>query len=355
MERLAGRSIFSLGKHVYQWEDVILAAHLWDVIPALERRVVEGLAAQRRLGQNGKEVSDDDVEQRASDWRYERNLISADDTESWLAARELSVDEWFDYVRRAEARTRSETQLKTLVKRHRPAPGEVDQAMYAEAMCSGTITDVTERLAGRVAIDARATSEGTPTRSATKAKLRSAVEHLSGPVRQRGLFELSARECVKRAEHIAMMDLVFDGFIAQTAERRAVAQEIESYGLEWTRLDTKALLFQSEEAAREAALLMREDGLPIAKAAAIAGSKVTDTHHVLEDVGPPLRDRLVSAQPGDLIGPVHVEDGFLVASVTGRVEPSAGDASIRARARNRIERRTVQGEIEKRIKWYERF
>ena len=355
MDRLAGRSIFSLGEHVFRWEDVVLAAYLWREFPALERRVREALACETRLQEVGSPVSEDDVEAAASDWRYERNLISADDTESWLSARSLSVDEWLAYVRRAHARKRCEGAVVSIVKKHRPSPDDLASVIFADAMCSGFVTDVTERLAGRVAIHARATSEGSASGKAPKAKLQAAVQRLPIAIRQRGLFELGRTECVKRAESIAMMDVVFDRFIARTTDTKALGEEIGSHGLDWTRLDCQTLLFATEEPAREAALLMREDHLPIAKAAKIAHSKAVPRQYVLEDTDPPLRDRLVVAQPGDLVGPVRLKDGFLVAAVRDRIEPSAGDQTIRDRARVRIAQRIVQGEVDERIRWHERF
>jgi hypothetical protein len=352
MERLAGRRIFAVGKDVFTWEDVVLAAHLWDAIRPIEVRITEGLAAEQHLGD---EIPDDAVEELASEWRYERNLISADDTESWLAAREISVDEWLDHFRRAEARRRVGKDLTAIAKRYRSASSGIDDILFAEGMCSGSFSEVTERLAGRVAVHARAVSDARAERAPTKAKLRPALERLPRPLRQKGLFDLSGTECVKRAEVIAMMDLVYERFIAEATDGSAIAQEIEGHGLEWTRLDCRTLLFPSEEPAREVILLVRQDGLPIAKAASVAGAKVTRTHQVIEDLRPPLRDRLVAAQPGDLIGPVRVDGGFLVASVVKRVEPSSSDESIRARARERIERRIVQGEVDKRVTWHERF
>ena len=354
MDRLAGRSIFSLGEHVLTWEDVVLAGYLWDDLRALERRVAEGLACEAHLEATGSSVEEDEVESAASDWRYARNLISADDTEAWLAARSLTVDEWLSHVRRFEARKRCSANLTSIVKKHRPSPDEVASAIYADAMCSGLVTKLSERLAGRVAIHAKATSERRASKAPTS-KVQAAVQRLPAAIRQRGLFDVGRAECVKRAGTIAMMDLVFDRFIAGVTGTKALTEEIEAHGLDWTRLDCQTLLFANEEPAREAALLMREDHLPIAKAAEIARSKVVARQYVLEDLHPPLRDRLVVAQPGDLVGPVRVGDDYVVATVRDRVEPSSRDITIRRRARDRVEQRIVQSEVDEHIRWHERF
>jgi hypothetical protein len=352
MHRLAGRRIFSLGEREFIWEHVVLAAYLWAEIPALERRIAHGLAAQNRLADAGEPVLDDDVEVASTRWRYERDLISADDLESWLSARELGLEEWLAYIRRSESAARSAARGS---KRHAPAPDEIGAVMFAEAMCSGTVGALTERLAGRTAIFGRVTSEGRRSRAPAGAKLRTALERVPRTVKQRGLFGMSAADSVQAAEMIAAMDVVFERFVKTLAAQKTLVREIESHALEWTRIGCRTLTFGSQAPAREAALLIREDGMPIAKAASVAKAKVVVDDVVLEDVGGPFKGRLLAAQPGDLVGPVEVEEGFAVTLVTERVPPSVDDREIRERARDRVERRTVGAEIEKRIRWHERF
>jgi hypothetical protein len=87
----------------------------------------------------------------------------------------------------------------------------------------------------------------------------------------------------------------------------------------------------------------------------MAKSSVGKTRYLLEDVKPPLKDRLVGALPGELIGPLPSDDGVILVAVADRGEPSAEDPAIRERARDRIIRRTIQREIEKRVRWHERL
>jgi hypothetical protein len=87
----------------------------------------------------------------------------------------------------------------------------------------------------------------------------------------------------------------------------------------------------------------------------MAKSTVSKGRYLLDDVGPPLKDRLVGARPGDLIAPLPGDDGeYLVVSVVARVEPSLKDREIRRRAGDRVAVRTIQREIENRVRWHER-
>ncbi len=352
MQRLAGLPIFSAGEREFIWEHVVLAGYLWGEIAVLERRIGQDIAAQNRLEELGEPLSDDDVEDASNQWRYAHDLISADDLESWLSARRLTLDEWLAFVHRRLSAARSPGRRP--LKRHAPRPDAIDAAVLAEAMCSGTLTALAARLAGRAAVFDRLTAEGRRS-GVGKAKLAAAVDRLPRAVRQDGLFSTTAAESVEGAEFIASMDVVFERFLKTLPTEQTLAREIEAHALEWTHVQCKMLTFDSEATAREAALLVREDGLSLTKAAAVAQATVAATDLVLEDVGTPLKDRLVSAQPGDLVGPVEVDEGFVVTLVTRRVQPSVDDREIRERARDRVGRRAVGAEIEKRIRWHERF
>jgi hypothetical protein len=329
----------------------VLAAYLWDEITALRRRAAKALAAQNQLAARDAAVPDDDVDEAANAWRYEHDLISADDLETWLSARELGLDEWLAYVRRSESLRRTSARIATP---YAPPSDQVDDVLFAEAICDGTIAEVVEKLAGRAAAFERVRTQG-PARTAAKATIVAALDRVPRAVRRDGLFGLSGSESIARARTIVEMDLGYARFVKTVATLPALEREIESHALAWTVLRCKTMTFGSQAPAREAALLIREDGLPIAKAATVAKTTVVSADVVLDDVDGTLSDRLVAAQPGDLVGPIETDDGFIVTLVTERVSPSAGDRQIRERAKELIERRTVGAEIDKRIRWHERF
>ena len=186
-------------------------------------------------------------------------------------------------------------------------------------------------------------------------KVRAALDRLPPATRKHGLYTLGAAACREHAERVVQMAAAAERYVRSVGAGEAVEREIESHVLEWTMLRCKVLIFSSEEAAREAALLVREDGLTIAKAAAVAKTRARTTELVLEDVDGPLHDRLVAARPGDLVGPLDAGDGFMVAVVDKRVPPSTADPAVRERAKERVVQRTVQAEVDRRIRWHERF
>jgi predicted HTH domain antitoxin len=357
MQRLAGRAVFTVGEREYQWDDVVLAAHLWGDMARLERGAKEALACLNRLDEIGDEVPESEIDSAADDWRYGRDLLSADDMQAWLDERHLDADEWFDYFQRSIARKRLSEEIDELTNAYDASREDVDVVVYGDATCSGTLGELAERLAGRAAIYDRVAEESGAARPApcSEADLRAELDRLPVLVKEEGVLGIAREAVTDRAESIVCVTLCYEWFIDRVAAPAALEREIESHALEWTHVDCETVRFAAEETAREVVLLVREDGVPLAEAAEMAKSSVGKTRYLLEDVKPPLKDRLVGALPGELIGPLPSDDGVILVAVADRGEPSAEDPAIRERARDRIIRRTIQREIEKRVRWHERL
>lgn len=356
MRRLAGRKVFTVGERTYLWSDVALASHLWGEAARLERRVREGVACLKRLEASG-EAPPPEIEEAADAWRYDRDLLAGDDMQAWLDERRLDLDEWLDFIRRSVLRRLWAPDLDGILRSQRPGPREVEAALYAEGVCSGALSELAERLAGRAAVHERVLSESKVRRprGCSKAELRPLLKKLPGAVGKQGFLGLSAGEALERAEHVACATVVFEGFMDGVAAPAALRREMESHELDWTRLDCETVDFASEDGARELALIVREDGVPLGEAVAMAGARPTKTRYLIEDVEAPLKERLVGAHEGDLVGPVAVGGSYLLISVSERVLPSTKDRTVRERARERVVRRTIQREISRRVRWHERF
>jgi hypothetical protein len=350
VRRLAGRTLFEVGGREYLWDDLVVAARLWGDLREVERAAADGLACQKRLERLGEWAREPDAEDEyAQTWRYDRNLLAADDLTDWLARRSLDEDDWLDFVERRVLVSMWEADLAAIRREHPAAAAEAGAILYPEIVCSGVAVDLAERLAGRAAVYDRV--GGTAGGRCPKTEVRAILKPLSSA---RGDIA-GLRVDQARAEHLACLEIVFGRFVDGLVSPAALRREIEAHVLEWTRFRCDVVAFASDEAAREAALLVREDGMPLAEAAAAARAAVQRAQFVLEDAEPEVRDRLTAARPGDILGPLAVGDGFVLLSVAARSEPAAKQAPIRDRARERIIRRTIQREVTGRVAWIERF
>lgn len=355
MERLAGRAVFNVGRRRYRWEDVILAAHLWGDVARVEHRTQEAIACRKRLDDRGEALTEAEVEGAAEEWRYERDLLSADDLQEWLVMRGIDMDDWLEYIDRSALLVRWSGELDNIVNTYEVKSEEVEAAMYVQAACSGSLAELAERLAGQAAVAARVSETSPGGKTSTKAERKALLDGLPKLVKRKGVMGVTPAATKERAELVADVLVSCDRFMDAIASPAALEREIEAHALEWTRVDCETVEFSSGEAAREAALLVREDGLAFTEAARVARSPVSKTAYVIEDVDGELKDRLVGALPGELVGPLPAGDGHLVAWVVDRVPASTSDPSILARARDGVIRRTIRREVSRRVRWHERF
>ncbi|HYZ93585.1 MAG TPA: hypothetical protein VFA34_14525 [Actinomycetota bacterium] len=355
MERVAGRTAFSVGAREYGWVDVVLAAHLWGEYANLERWTRAGIACQKRLRRLGQAVPEDEVDEASDAWRYERDLLSADEAQEWLDERGLNAEEWVDYIERTVLRQRWASELDKITKAESVTAREVSDALYAEAVCSGALGELGERLAAQAAIYDRVAGSkgGRRPPGCSQAAVASLLKRLPATVKKTGVAGLTPGATSKRAELLACLAIVFERHIDEIAAPAALDREIEAHALDWTRIDCEQVLFADEGAAREVLLLIREDGLPLSKAAGIAKAPVEKSSYVLDDVDPSIRLRLVGALPGQVIGPIAAGDGYYVVSIVDRSEPKRRDRRIRERARANVIARGVQAEMGKRVRWHE--
>ena len=312
---LAGRSVFTAAGRPYGWEDVLRAAELRGELDALERATREGLACARRAESEGSEPSAEAVRAAATVFRYDRDLLAAEELEAWLDARGLTIADWNGQLRRALLRERWAGELEQIDSAYPVADEEVDAALLAEAVCTGFLGDAAERLAEDAAL---AAAEGAD------------PDDLAGLTRA----ALAAR-----------------GRAPSTAE---VTREIEAHALDWIRIEAESLERTDPEAAREAALCVRIDGRPLAEVAEDCGVPAQRLVLYLGDADPDLRVALVSAGAGELVGPVEHGAGHTLLQIRAKAEPDATDPELERRAAAVLTARTVERALRDQVVWHER-
>jgi hypothetical protein len=293
--------LFAIGGDVYHWDDVVRLAKARGEWSELEAEVRAGQEALAELGARGERPDDDDVEAAARRFRYERDLLAADELDGWLEQHRITEDEWEGYLRRAAAR--EQLPEATGETRREVSEGEI----WCEGVCSGHLAELANDLARLAAV-----SPGT------------AVEQL---------------------------DAAFANFRAAAVDAPSVAREVELNRLEWLRFTYEGLAADDEGAALEAALCIRADGEPIEAVAGRASLPLLEEECWLEELDPALATRFLAATTGDLVGPISVEDGFVVVRVTSKTAPSLEDADVRARAREGALERAVERLVTDRVVW----
>jgi hypothetical protein len=298
----SGRGLFAIGSDVYGWDDVVRLAKLRGDWSALAADVQRGRAALSELEARGEAIGDAEIAAAAREFRYARDLIAADELDAWLDRHELSADDWHAYLRRALARAR----LPEAAARA-PAGDDDEAAVWCEGICSGRLERVARDLARLVAV-----SPGAP---------------------------------------VDQLDEAFDRFCAGASDGAAEAHEVETNRLEWLRFAYEAVVAADEGAAYEAVLCVRADGDSLGQVAGRAGLELEQDECWLDELEPALATRFLAATPGELVGPVPVEDGFVVAHVLTKTAPSLADEDVRVRAHEAAVDRVVSRLVADRVVW----
>jgi hypothetical protein len=266
------RRLFTVGGREFRWADVTERVD-WDALRAPDR-----------------ELSDAGLDEAAARFRYDRNLVAAEEMEAWLDRWKLTVAQWRAYLR------------GTL-------PDD-DQAPWVIAVCSGTLEREARQLADRAA----------------------------------------AADALGEAD----LDRAYERFVAEAVTQAALESLLDARRADWIRVDCRTLILPTEAAAREAALCLRDDGMALAEVAAQAGVEMREHALFLEDAEGELGGALLSARTGELLGPIPLGDRFALVLVDGKVDPTLDDPEILRRAQEAARRRAIEREVVNRVTWHER-
>jgi hypothetical protein len=318
---LAGRSLFTVAGRTYAWEDVLLAAQLRGELGTLERQTRQGLACLKRLAAEAADPPTETVRAAATVFRYDRNLLAAEELEAWLDARGLAISDWNGYLRRLVLRERWEDEVERIEAAFAVGDEEVEAALPAEAICTGFLQRAAERLAEDAALADASDAAG---------------------------------QSADRAESIATLAQAADAVRARVPSAPEVQREVAAHALDWIRIEAETLELEDTEAAREAALCVRVDGRPLTDVADDCGVPARAVVLYLGDADPELQAALASATPGELIGPVARGAGHLLLQLRAKAEPSPEDPELGRRAAAVLAARSIDRELRDRVVWHER-
>ena len=328
MNALLGQVVFSVGSQQYYWDDVIRCARQSGNWAPLEKQLREGIACLKRLDDTEEEIDPEELESAANDFRYERDLVTAEEAEAWLNQWDLSADAWTECIQRTLLRRKWADQLAEIVDHYPVTKKEIRDRLHAEAVCSGYLARFARALAARASAYDKAREEG----------------WISDPSKS-----------AEAADRIRLLETSYQRFRDQVVDSQGIKNQINSHRLDWIRFDCLYVLFSQEQVAREAALCVRDDGAQLDEVAANANVALQNAAIYLDEIEPTLRDRFLGAEKGALIGPLNWENAFGLFLIEDKIIPALEDPEIKQRAQESLLQSAVNREINNRVKWHARI
>jgi len=301
----------------YRLADAVLCAVLAGEWKVLEAAILAGIACELRSEDEGSPLEDGELAEAQRAFRYDRNLIAADEAQDWLDGWELTAEDWSAALERQLLRRHWAAELAQVVEEYELEDEGLAEIAWADLVCSGALEALVQGLAERVAVVP--TDDETPP-----------VDGAATPDALPPWLGISADESTVRR---------LAGIIAVAAERRRqelsppkLRAAIAARPLDWTYVEAVRLVLPTETMAAEAALRVREDGETLDEVGRDIGAPVEKWGGFLEAAEAGLRARLVSASEGELLGPMREAAGLALLQVITRRAPAETDPVVRAHA-----------------------
>ena len=303
------------------------------------------------------ESSDDaaevDVSKLAETFRYDRQLLTAEETEAWLERSGLTLETWSDQLERSELSRLCSGRADDIVRANPVSDEELGEAVYPALVCSGALERFVWTLAERAAVceEAGGDLDSEPVTVDETLAARAARAVNLANVEEEQVEESQAWQ--RRIGHLQAIQRVFERLVRAEITPAALGSRVDAHRMDWIRVAWRSLSFQSEEVAREAALRIRSDGESLEGVAADLGLPLTAQQSFLGELDPSLRASLFSARTGELAGPLAVADHFWLILLDQKIAPALEDPEVRRRAETDVARALVE-RCRAHVEWRER-
>jgi hypothetical protein len=325
--------VCACGTQEYTARDAIDAAVFRGELEDEWQKFLCQVATERRADELELELDESAISAAAEEFRYRRDLITAEETEAWLTNRSLTFDDFSNYFARqycvaAVGEIFSPEQIE-----YTSAAPELRDLFVADLIFSGVLEAMTTKLMWRLAARCAgkdSTSEAIATEK-RKFLRRTNIEPAQLP---RWLEELG-RDSQWLNEMLAMeaaYDTHCDALLVPEARQR----QLMALRLHLTRFEIELMELESHDAAKEALFCVREDGMSMEEVANEGRYPYRRADICLEELPADAQQKYLSISPGHVLGPLAHGDGFELCRIIKKIEPRLEDPTVKSRVDQRL-------------------
>lgn len=328
------RQIFRIDPCAYTVRDVIDAAFFRADLQPVWEELLRLCAAESRATEEDRDPDEEAVDAAAQAFRYDHDLITAEETERWLADRGLSLEDFGDYFERHYWGELTSEPAELEPTDYLEAPPELHDLLYAELMLSGALSRMADSLAWRLAAAAEL---ATPVSAEQIEAQRDAfLQRLD--LRANGPTEWLTRLGRTEAwlEEMLRLETICCEQRARLLTPEARRRELSALRLQLTVFDVEIIEFDSRDAACEALFCVRADGMEMEEVAAEGRYPFHREKLLLEDIPDEMQQQFLSVVPGHVLEPIEREGAHRLCRVMGKSEPNPDDPAVRQRIENRL-------------------
>jgi hypothetical protein len=325
--------VCTCGQQEYTARDVIDAAIFRGEFEDKWQKFLRHVAAEERADELELELDELAISAAAEEFRYQHDLITAEETEAWLANRGLTLDDFSDYFARQYFTDAVPEGFCPEEIGYNSADPELRNLFVAGLILSGELEEMNTKLTWRLAARCAGT-EMTP--DVVAAEERSFFERNSLTRGQLGKWLEKLGRDEKWFNEMLILEATYRRCRDRLLVPHARQRELAALRMLLTRLETEMIEFESRDAAQEALFCVREDGMSMEEVAAEGRYPYRRVDFVLEDIATEAQQRFLSASAGDLLGPVARAEGFELCRIISKIEPQADDPTVKSRIDRRL-------------------
>ena len=325
--------VCACGTQEYTARDAIDAAIFRGELEDKWQTFLGHVAAEERADELELELDESAISAAAEEFRYRHDLITAEETEGWLANRGLTFGDFSAHFVRQYCAGALDESFSPGEIGYTSAAQELRHLFLAELILSGQLDDMTVKLMRRLAARCAGKEPGSEGTDAEERKFlrRIGIE----PPRIAGWLEEIGRDSQWLNEMLAI-ETVYAAQCDTLLVPQARQRELISLQLRLTRFEVELIELESQDAAQEALFCVREDGMSLEEVANEGRYPYRITNFLLEDLPAEVQQKYVSVSQGDLLGPTPRSDGFALSRIIKKVEPKLEDPTVKLRVDQRL-------------------
>jgi hypothetical protein len=323
--------VCACGGQEFTARDAIDAALFRGHLHGLWRLFQERVAAEKQMEEAELELDEDAIDAAAEQFRYEHDLITAEETEQWLAMRGLNLDDFGDFFARLTCRNAlGEEEITFQELDYLSVPDDLRQVFAADLILSGDLDRMTTDLSWRLAAAAAVANE--PADAARIEAERDSFLERSGltPEQLPSWLQKLGRDATWFDQQLRMESEFGqrrDSLLTPQARQR----ELTLLRLPLTRFEAEVIELESRDAAQEALFCVKEDGMTMQEVASEGRYPFKILSFLQEDLPDDLQQRFLSVTPGEVLEPLTRGDAFELYRITSKTEPRSDDPALHER------------------------
>jgi hypothetical protein len=297
------RVLFCLDDRAWTWQHALACAEHCGLLAEELARLRSSQGAVDEAMTHGRCLPEQALPDAITEWRFAFNLISAQETEQWLAARDLDLADLGEHLNRQLWRA----EFPDCESAHRLAVPELAHALWVQACLNDSLARLLRPLAQRV------------------------LCHSLRPAHGGELPAIRATQfAAEFADELAPLEAAYQACLAEFASSEACERALAMLRPELLRLRFQVASFAHHDAAAEARLCVRDDGESLATVAERVSASSEEGVAFACDLDVSTATRLLSAAVGECTLP---NDRHRIYVVLGKIEPDLADPSVAERVR----------------------